>query len=90
MPTKGKPSEFFFVAPHIEASQRVANQEQSIFMFTHYPAYGQDMVPMLDWLYSSALGMEEAERMRLEQDQIYKQSPVAKTKKGKQDEFEFD
>lgn len=45
---------------------------------------------MLDWLYSTALGMEEAERIKIEQDQIYKQGPVGKNKKGKQDEYEFD
>lgn len=40
LPTKGKPAEFFYVAPHIDPSQRVPNNDQSVFMFTHYPAYG--------------------------------------------------
>lgn len=48
------------------------------------------MLPMLDWLYSQAFTSEETERMRLEQDQVYKQGPVVKAKKGKSDEYDFD
>lgn len=37
LPTKGKPSSFFFVEPNLDESLRKPNQEQSVFMYTHYP-----------------------------------------------------
>ena len=40
LPTKGKPSSFFFVAPNMDPALRLANTAQQTFMFEHYPLYG--------------------------------------------------
>jgi len=87
LPTKGKPSTFFVVA---NDGVRTPTSDQMVFIYSNYPAYGQNPTEMLDWLYGQAFAMEEAERVKVEQEQVYSKGPTTRSKKARDDEYEFD
>ena len=83
LPTKGKPSSFFVMdyAPgdprDLSGGCRVPNQEQRVFIYTHYPTCSADsmMIAKIYELYAIAFNMEQAE---LAEKDAYGKKPVSK------------
>ena len=61
-PTKGKPSEFFKIEVDAQGNAQL-NSEQKKFVSLHYVKYAnpEDMVIIIDWLFTHALQLEELE-----------------------------
>ena len=60
LPTKGNPSKFFKI--EVDAyGNALLNSEQKIFVYLHYTLYAdpEDMLMIIDWLYTQAFELEE-------------------------------
>ena len=60
LPTKGNPSKFFKIEVDAQGNA-LLNSEQKKFVYLHYVSYSdpEDMVNIIDWLYTQAFNQEE-------------------------------
>jgi hypothetical protein len=52
LPTKGKPTMFFYVHANANGNPRMPSPMQIMFVNMHYPQYSANQVKILDWLYA--------------------------------------
>ena len=55
----GKPTMFFYVKPDFYGNPGLPSDEQTIFVYTHYPVYSANPVQILDWLYAQSYFNEQ-------------------------------